>query len=144
MTSKKTEEKKASMDLSALDSVSCAEVGSSLEILHPATKEPTGIIIRLLGADSKVYREKQLALMRKRFRGGKSSQHLSLNAAEADAIGVIAACTVGWENLEEHGELVPFSEAKARDIYTRYPAIREQVSAFIEDRANFLPPLKED
>ena len=81
--------------------------------------------------------------MREHLRGNRRLAHLDLESAETDAIAILATCTLGWKGMEEHGEVVKFSVAKAKDIYARYPAIREQVSVFVETRANFLPPLEE-
>jgi hypothetical protein len=49
-----------------------------------------------------------------------------------------AACTSTWENvLTPQGEAIPFSVENACKLYDRYPVIREQVEAFIANRANF-------
>jgi dienelactone hydrolase len=136
-------------DLTQIDSVSMAEEGAPLEIVHPLTRQKMGITIVLRGADSTTYREKQLVALRKRMedqqrKGASTEPQQILKKAEGAAVEILAACTVGWTGVEERGKEIAFSEAAAKDVYTRYPVIREQVSAFIEDRRNFLPTLGED
>jgi hypothetical protein len=57
--------------------------------------------------------------------------------------GVVSA-TVGWSNIEDGENPIPFSEGNARDIYTRFIWIREQLETFIADRANFLKASSEN
>ena len=53
-------------------------------------------------------------------------------------IELLVACTLNWAGIRAKGQPLPFSVDNARVIYAKLPWLREQVKAFIEDRANFL------
>lgn len=96
--------------------------------------------IRLLGKDSERFLKKQRQLTERRIqrsRGQRANKLPSVEETLAEQCELLAAVTLGW-NIEEGDGPVPFSEAKARDIYMRYPWIREQVDEFVGSRANFL------
>lgn len=50
-------------------------------------------------------------------------------AAELDArlLDLLAACTVGWENVHVDGAALAFSTEAATTLYDTYPWLREQV-----------------
>lgn len=118
-----------------LDVVSAAEMGAEVILRHPGTDEPLDIKFKVVGKDSKrVYNALRVVGNRRL----NSNTRETLDKIEADGIALLVACTVGWENLQEDGEDVPFTPEAAQRIYKEYKWIREQVDAFVQDRANFL------
>lgn len=130
-------------DLSNLDTSKTAEMGAVLEVLHPTEGTPLGIRITLAGADSDIYRS-TLRKSLDRKRGNRPGQamaaptSLSLGEWEESLVNLLATCTLAWEGVVVDGEALPCNLANARAVYTRFYWIREQVNAFVEDRANFL------
>lgn len=127
-------------DLNLLDSVAVANQGETLALLHPGTNEELDITITLMGSDSDEYR----TTIKKRFEAAqrqaknKRNQDVDLDDAEQKSQELLAKMTLGWENLEMDGKSVKFSFEAAKDVYARFPWIREQVEKFISDRSNFI------
>jgi len=126
-----------SIDLNDLNFEKNAEIGADLELDHPVTGDPTGIVIRLAGTDSVAYRRKQREIQTKRIGQLARGKKADYSCTEQDACDLLAACTLGWEGLIEGGEPVEFSTQAASDLYARHAWIREQVDMFVGDRANF-------
>ena len=126
------------MDLTALDTKPMAEQGQELTIKHPVTDEPLDIVIKLLGKDSKKYQQAQHTIQNQGFKKKVESDKFSQQLEEG-AIKRLAACTVSWVNVEINGEPVVCNEENAIMVYSEYRWIADQVSIFVEDRANFLP-----
>lgn len=135
------------MDFSKLDTTKHADEGAELELLSPIDDtvlrdEKTGeaVTIKVIGTDSKdytkVYQKIQDRRIQKRFKKGKTT----ITAAEMqeEAMDMLVACTKGWKHIEIEGKELAFSEDNARMLYTKFPWVREQVDAFVSDRANFL------
>lgn len=101
------------------------------------------VTLTLHGPDSDRYREKQNDFIRRRLERAAASNGerppIDLAAAEVEIIETLAACTSGWaEVLDTKGEPIPFSHDTVAALYRNYPVIREQVEAFITDRAHFI------
>lgn len=135
------------MDLGKLNTRRGAEEGAELELVHFETREPLGIFIRLRGLDSTVFRDQMIAnqrRMRSRLVAEKRAE-ASGAEIEADAVSLLAACTQSWRDaelgkpvLEIDGAELECTPDNARRVYTEFTWIREQVDAFVGDRANFL------
>lgn len=127
-------------DLQLLDSVALANTGEKLVLLHPATEEELDITITLMGSDSDEYRNS----IKKRFEQAqrqaksKKSTDMDLDEAEEKSRDLLAKMTLAWENVEEAGKKVTCTLENAKDLYKKYPWIREQVEKFISDRSNFI------
>jgi hypothetical protein len=100
------------------------------------------VTLRLLGPDSDVYRSATRAQVQKRLSRADNTKKLSevdFEEYERDSLDMLAAVTVGWENvLTPDGEPIPFSTENVRSLYAAYPVVREQVDAFVANRAHFL------
>lgn len=138
-------EGKPSMDLAAFDTVRSAEEGAELTVLDPKTGEATPVRIRLLGADSTTWREKEDELMKQRINRNArrkvkfSSEAYPPEEQRADALELLVAVTAGWSGLANGGVDWPCTPENARKLYTISPGTREQAAAFVADRANFSP-----
>lgn len=131
---------KKKFDLGMLDTKTKAETGAVCEIDHPVERTKLGIKITLAGADSDVYQNHLNAVANKRVKRMKPGQFVPPTAEETTetSLALLAACTLSWEGMFLDGQEVPCNSENAIMIYRRFPWIREQVDAFIGDRANFL------
>lgn len=134
-------------DLNKLDTRKSSETPATLHLRHPATSEPIvgddskPWTIDLLGSDSAPYKGlehvQQARRIQKGFRQGRSALPTP-QEVQADAIDLLVKVTVGWSGLILNGEPLAFTEANIRLLYTTYDWVREQASAFVSDRANYL------
>lgn len=140
------------MDLSNLDTSALAEAGAELLLTHPDTGEPlldeaTGesVTITVLGKDSKSYRQKSHELssrqLNKRIGAAQNGQgKIKINTVELDnnVLELLAFSTREWKHIQVGKQELPCTFDNAKMLYTRFPWIREQVDAFVADRANYL------
>lgn len=130
------------MDLSKLNTAA-ADQGVEMVLRHPATDDALQteggqpISITLAGGDSERARKARNAAHNRRLQ--RMNKKLTAESLEAEGLDVLVACTLGWQNIHFEGEDLAFSPDNARKLYKAVPWIREQVDAFIVDRANFLP-----
>lgn len=107
----------------------------------PEAKEHP-VRITLLGIDSDKYKSVQRRLTdQKLARQLKQGRKFRLNAAdlETDQLELLVACTVKWEGLtDDSGQALECLPVNVRAFYAGCDWLREQVSAFVNDRANFL------
>ena len=137
-------------DFSDVDTKAMAQAG----VWMPIRKLDGGVLtaknggevrIKLLGVDSSSYRTATRETVRKRLAkravGGAQQTALSgddLEEVERDTLDLLVACTVGWEHvMSPQGEAILCGPEAARSLFESYPVIREQVEAFIGNRANF-------
>jgi hypothetical protein len=127
-------------DLATLDTRKGGEDGATLDLKHPATGQPIGATIALLGADSDAYNDKMLELQRRHMERVRRNPKARRSPEELleDAIELLVAVTTGYD-LELDGQKLSFSAMNAQKLYTRFEWIREQADEFIRDRGNFLP-----
>ncbi len=124
------------MKLSSLDSTTKASEGIWIDISDPSTGNPTGLRVKILGSDSKVYKaaEKEVrALIMK----GKDFD-------DPDA-EVALRTTIDWEGAEDdEGKPVAFSQKELRDAFAKYPTIRDQIIIRQKTRALFMKAVSEN
>lgn len=123
-------------DLASLDTAARAEEGAPLAITHPTTGEAIGITITVVGTDSDTYQKARRKLADKRIQQRKAK--LSIEDIENENIEMLARCTKGWDGVVVDGEAKPCTFSNAVELYKRFPWVREQVDAFMGERANFL------
>lgn len=128
-----------------VDTVSLAEAGQRLE-LRDATgnvmvSKGGAVAVTLLGVDSTKYRDTMDSVTRARVEALQKAAQTGTPIVQdkaAFAIEVLAAVTTGWENVNDsQGNPIAFTPENVSALYA-YPAIREQVDAFVSSRANFL------
>lgn len=134
--------------LPAIDTVTGAESGRQMSVILPNGQTymqadgKTPVSLELRGADSKVLRDFNRELTRKRVDRGVAQGTFEERMAEAedDSIGYFAAATLGWSGItDSKGKAVPFTVEAVKVLYAKFPAIRDQVEQFIGTRANFTP-----
>lgn len=126
----------ASLDFSSLDFGAGAE-GGKLALEHPVTGEALGTVITLAGIDSKLYRQAQREIANRRLKG-RRKKTLEMEDFENDNLELLARCTLEWNTVLLDGAELPCTRENARKFYDRFPWVREQVEAYVNDRNNFL------
>jgi hypothetical protein len=123
------------MKLSRFDSVTRAEAGVDFLLTDPVTKADGAAAITLYGADSAVHKgvRKEIEAHNKSLGRAPSTEEQEDQVNE-----ILARCTKGWRGLlDDDGDEIPFSQAKAKEIYAAYPEFKDRVSVFIFTRTNF-------
>lgn len=128
-------------DLSGFNLADAQNTPQTLELTHPLTGETLmsngkPMTIRLLGAKSKEFR----AALNNAARLEQAKRIKPVPSIEADeqrSAKMLAAATVGWDNIVVGGEQLAFSKETAAKLYLDYDWIRTQVDGFVADAANF-------
>lgn len=97
--------------------------------------EPTGIKFKLVGQDSKQFRDLARQFQQKFLGDAKPTA----DDLEQMNVALTAACIVGWTGLTDSGEPVPYAKDKALELMAmpELAFIREQVERFTASRRNF-------
>ena len=144
--------KATSFDLATLDTRAACDVPAEIELKHPATNEPLGMFISLLGKDSTPYKTAVKALRNAAFKKAglaqRKGQKVELTTADdidANSIDLVVAATIGWRDgvnskatFTIDGAEVAFSAQTAKAFYERFDWAKEQVDEYIEDLENFM------
>jgi hypothetical protein len=130
----------AGFDIATLEDEALNRPGVLTPVLDQAGEAIPGVSITILGVDSDVYqrcieRNQQRQLDQTQIAGRVKLRAASLNNA---AIETLAHCTVAWEGITRAGAEFPCNFDNAVWLYKHVPWIKEQVSAFMGERANFL------
>ncbi|MCY1042712.1 hypothetical protein OV208_15415 [Corallococcus sp. bb12-1] len=127
----------SSFDLSSLTRHDTLRV----DILHPITGKPTGMVVEVAGMDSQRYSEATRSIIDKATAGAPRTSRRARQEAtrdmEADALELLVACTVSWTGVMERGAEVPLTPENARRLYAAHPWLRRQVDEAVSDRASF-------
>lgn len=134
-------------DLSEFDAlVEAQDEGVDVEITHPKTGKPVGIVVRVAGPDSKKANTAKRAGIDRALAMQRKGQKPSAEHIEGAGILYLADVTLGWRTKDgdgwrdvvvRHGEDVAFSRAAAVELYTTVPIIRDQVNAVAGSRDDF-------
>jgi hypothetical protein len=137
--------------LPQVDTKTLAEQGVRMVVTRVDTGEPLvtelGVMaLILLGSDSKAYRARTRAVGRRQAEKARAAKPVNaqdfvaeVSDVDEQTIEILAAATVGWENVPDaQGAPIPFSTEAVADLYRQYPAIRDQADLFIGNRVNFL------
>lgn len=154
------------LDLDALNTTNASNAGAEIQLLHPITQAPTGIFIRLLGKDSDAFRDHMKHTVNQRIRKeafaarrNKNLEPMTAEQTEAEAIELLALCTLGWRSttpekkdaqgnviapateqpvIRHRGEDLPFNANNAMRIYRELLWVRRQIDEAIGDLENFM------
>lgn len=123
------------MDITKLNSVEACERGSWIEI-KDFYGEPTGIKFKVIGIDSKKFKDQVNRLSRMNENSKVKSDN---DKQEAETIRMLVSITMDWENVEDsEGKTIPFTKEAVQEVYENSPIISEQIIKFTSDRTNFL------
>lgn len=122
------------MDLSVLNLTEQSNDAKRVEINHPITYEKTDLVILVVGREStkamnfgRLMNDEAMARGAKFWADGKGTPDLTDEEKDdLDARGA-ASIVVGWENMVDGGEPLPFSEEAALALMRKYPWLRRQV-----------------
>ncbi len=108
-----------------------------LEILHPATEEPVGLVLLLLPDTHEQVKAAARKSLNERMshRGKVTAEQL-----EANRLSMLCASVGGWEwegDLTFHGEKPAFQEKTLRQLLKELPWVGDQADAALSDRAAF-------
>lgn len=99
----------------------------------------------VISADTDIYRryvrKKQMEAIRKARLKKPEDVPVDEAADEAEAMAIeqYVLVTIGWRDiLDEKGEPIPFTKEAARELFTKYPMVGEQLDVFCGQRANFI------
>lgn len=125
-------------DLSALDAVqAAAEEGAVCQIIHPVTEEPIpGMTIRVAGRESARFKKAQQILQNRLLKARRAARPTA-EMLEDQACELLARVTLSWGGFMVDGEQLECTVENAIMVYKRFPTIREQVDAFVNDLSNF-------
>lgn len=135
-----------SFDFDSLDTVTAANQGVDVEILHPVTEEPTGLIITVCGEDSDRYADETKKQQKKKLHDamikGKRSGKFDLDVKEEDTINLLVAVTLGWKTktgspVALGGREMPFSPENVAEVYRKYPVVKRQVDKAVHNISLF-------
>jgi hypothetical protein len=126
-----------SFDLKSLSGLTPAqELGTEVHITHPGSGEPLGITMIVAGPDSK--RQKAATSLIISERAELRLRKITAARMEDEGIRITAASIISWSGVVEDGKEIEYSPSAALGLLTRFPFIREQITAYSSDRANFL------
>jgi hypothetical protein len=147
------------MSLAALNTKETADQGIDVEILHPKTNIPIGIVVTVLGTDSEAFRaitRKQQNRRTENMRNRRGSSTLTAEELEAENLNTLTACTKAWCTVEQDdngvetnrrdeievtdGEWLKCTPENVKRVYADagFAWLREQIDREIGDRTNFL------
>lgn len=108
-----------------------------LEVLHPATQEPVGLVLILLPDTHPQVKAAARKSINDRIshRGKVTAEQI-----EGNRIAMLAASVGGWEwqgDLTFHGEKPEFRDQTLRQLLKELPWVAEQADSALSERAEF-------
>lgn len=96
--------------------------------------------LMMLGIDSPVYQEHYHANQTRRMAQGQKIGKVTLDSKKLDdeALDILIRCTVGFQNIQLDGQMLDCTPENVRILYARFPFIRDQAAAFMNERSHFL------
>lgn len=111
-----------------------------VELHHPVSNEPIGVSIRVVGKNSRQFKNKfyeTVALAEKDLKEATKADQLKI--AEQRSVELIAACVVGWEDQEFFGG--PYTPERAFELLVQPELawVKDQLEkAIVEDSSFFV------
>lgn len=121
------------MDISTI-----VETNRTVDILHPATHEPTGIKIEVAPMTSPAVKAVERKWANENYR--TRFKTLTAEKAEAQRLDVLVAATAGWSwggNTNFEGEKPDFTPENVRRVYRALPWLRRQVDDALGEDSEF-------
>lgn len=135
-------------DLADFDLSADAERGTTVELLNPVTgvaltsDDGRPITITVKGADSETYEDAQFdARHRAQFAPEASRERRDF--MEDLACHVLGKVTAAWEGVAVEGSAWECNAEAATALYRRFPWIRAQVDAAVNDRRRYAKAVAE-
>jgi len=115
-----------------MDTVTAAERGFEY-VVQTLDGEETDCKIQVVGVGSRIHKQAQHKIDVQEENFAKRGKKMDDDQSNDLYIEMLAKCTKGWVNVEEDGKQIEFSYDNAVDMYTKYPALRNQILAAIHD-----------
>lgn len=96
------------------------------------------VTITVAGMDSAIYKAVRREALNKRL-SDTSGRKAKAEDVEKMTIAGLAKCTVAWSGIVFNGKELPCDAEHAASLYAKADWLRQQVDAFMSERANFLP-----
>jgi hypothetical protein len=122
------------MDIHSLYTADAHEEGAEMQITNPATGEKVEAYIKVKGIDSKAFRQASRKKQRAMLTAMSLGEDCDEDKLDVDAL---AELTIGWRGIMDGDKEYTFTKARAKDLYTQSPGIRDQIDRYISKRANF-------
>ena len=125
------------MELAHLKTAESHDEGADVTILSPVDGKPTDVVIRIKGMDSKTWREAKKNQTQKIIdaRADNKIDCLNYDLMDAEAL---ADATITWSNITKDGKEYECNRKNAIDLYANAPDVKDQLLAFLGNRANFI------
>ena len=134
-----------SFDLASLDTTTACDKGTEIELKHPVTNVPLGMFIKIIGKDSKEFKDFTRQKINERLRKdalsqkrGKDPEIRTIEGIEEENIELLTLCTKGWRGVELNGKELPFTPENVKKVYKEYSWIYEAINTSIGELDNFL------
>lgn len=124
-----------------------ADLGAKMEVKDPTTDQPmlkddgeTPITITLAGVESDKWKKARSTVGNKYLKTAGPNRPPGAKTIEesiADDAFQLAAVTLAWDGVIVEGQELECNQANAARIYAKYDWLRNQVSEFVGNRANF-------
>jgi len=117
-----------------------------MTVRHPVTGDPLmdektqePMTITLVGQDSKEFTASRHRLMTRKLQTKRGFRNvLKAEELDEDAMNLLVAATKAWSGVQFQGKYPECTPENIKQVYEALPWLREQVSEFVSDRANFL------
>jgi len=142
------------IDFDSLDTSSASEKAQEFELVHPASKKPLGVFLKVLGPESKAFKERvrrEINRDRRRSfeaqRKGKASEPNTLEEDEAFGIELVADLVKGWRTVTDGKsepviqwgtEKLDFNPDNLKRWLTHFQWVIPQINDFTNELGNFL------
>lgn len=124
-----------------MDLSNVSPITREIQILHPKTSEPTGLVIRLLPPTHPKVRAARDRAIQENIQAARKRVTLSEADKETSAVKQLAPAVEGWEwtgDAEFKGEKLAFNEANVHAVL-KVEWIRNQIDKELGDEAAFFP-----
>ena len=125
------------MELKQYDTINSVENPIEFNILD-WDDQPTDAFVTVVGIGSKVYEKHNKKIERLQSLSAKRGKEPDQDELNELYVDMLVACTKAWKGFKEDGKDIPFEEDNVRDIYTRYPYIRNFVMKSVMDIRAFV------
>jgi hypothetical protein len=106
-----------------------------MPVIHPSTgMHIDGMTVTLKSKHSPEWKAKVSELARNAPKTAKPD----LERSEKIGTELLSVVVVDWTGFEENGKPVKCSRDAAKDLMTRYPWLRKQIDAAVDEDTNFL------
>ena len=131
-----------SFDIAQFESFDFEQI-SELEIMHPVTGQPTGLVVGVRSYRSEAVKRVQRRLGNAAILANKKNPRKAgtVEEVEEKTNEIVAAAVAHW-NMTSNGQPVPASPEKVMEIVSqpKFFFIAEQIDARADDDARFMTP----